>query len=60
MFTVMEFFSIFFLQFLAESSYMPKQVTMERSYSKKTGTSSRILSVFIKMENNTASKTTPQ
>jgi hypothetical protein len=38
--TVIEFFSIFFLQFLAEGSYMPKHVTMERSYSNKTGTSS--------------------
>jgi hypothetical protein len=58
--TVIEFFSIFFLQFLAESSYMPKQVTMERSYSMKQGTSRCVFSAFTKMENNSASKTTPQ
>jgi hypothetical protein len=58
--TVIEFFSIFFLQFLAESSYMPKQVTTQRSYSMKTGTSRCVFSVFTKIENNSASKTTPQ
>jgi len=58
--TVIEFFSIFFLQFLAEGSYMPKQVVMERSHSKKTGTSRCVFSVFTKMENNSASKATPQ
>jgi hypothetical protein len=57
---MMEFFSIFFLQFLAESPYMPKQVTMERYYSMKTGTSRRVFPVFTKKENNSASKITPQ
>jgi hypothetical protein len=58
--TMNEFFSIFFLQFLAQSLYMPKQVTVERSYSMKTGTSRRVFCVFTKTENNSASKTTPQ